>query len=61
MFLQICNHPSLIKQIIDNEAKETAGLDANDENDDLISKMTNMSICQEKYFSHGPFALFLMN
>ena len=47
MFSQICNHPSLIKQIIDNEAKETVGLDANDDNDDLISKMTNMSICQE--------------
>ena len=48
MFPQICNHPSLIKQIIDNEAKETAGLDATDDNDDLISKMTNMSICQEE-------------
>ena len=44
---QICNHPSLIKAIIDEETKETAGLDANSENDVLISKMTNMSLLGE--------------
>ena len=46
VFSQICNHPSLIKKIIDTEAKETAGLEASDDNEDIISKMTNMSICQ---------------
>merc|ERR1711994_969483 len=44
---QICNHPSLIKAIIDEETKETAGLDANSENDVLISKMTNMTLLGE--------------
>ena len=36
----------MIKGIIDDEAKETAGLETNTENDDLISKMTNMSLHQ---------------
>lgn len=37
----------MVKAIIDDEAKETAGLETNSENDDIISKMTNMSIAQE--------------
>ena len=37
----------MIKAIIDEETKETAGLDANSENDVLISKMTNMSLLGE--------------
>ena len=36
----------MIKAILDDEAKETAGLETNSENDDLISKMTNMSLLQ---------------
>ena len=44
-YFQICNHPALVQAIVDDEAKETAGLDPNSEDDDLISKMTNMSLC----------------
>ena len=46
-YFQICNHPALVQAIVDDEAKETAGLDPNSEDDDLISKMTNMSLCLE--------------
>ena len=35
----------MIQGIIDNETKDTAGLDTNEDNDDIISKMANMSIC----------------
>ena len=44
-YFQICNHPALVQSIVDDEAKETAGLDPSSEDDDLISKMTNMSLC----------------
>ena len=37
----------MVQAIVDDEAKETAGLDPNSEDEDLISKMTNMSLCLE--------------
>ena len=43
----------MIQGIIDNETKETAGLDTNEDNDDLISKMTNMSICATETNEEG--------
>ena len=45
---QICNHPGLIKSMLDSQAKVNEGL-IKDQADDLVSQMADMSIGEFVY------------
>merc|ERR1719323_460030 len=45
---QICNHPGLIRSMIDSEGKQSEGIEEDGEDVDLISAMEDMDITRDK-------------
>ena len=45
---QICNHPGLIRSMIDSEVKQSEGIEEDGEDVDLISAMEDMDITRDK-------------
>jgi len=45
---QVCNHPGLIRSMIDSEVKQSEGIEEDGEDVDLISAMEDMDITRDK-------------